>query len=244
MVHLSCKNADGLGDNTTQIISAVWSEFTDLDVRRVDGVQLAYYRTSTCNITGSAGLIQNGEGQCGSWARLFIDLLLVQGIDNRAGFTIVKPSDSTEMGFIVKNWNFIGSGTSGIPSYPWLNIGVAPLYLTASLNFKYQEVVDVIGISGQGNSNPLSFFGNHQIVKIGSVYYDPSYGRTYSSIGNMDDVAIEGYNKLSLTTANEPDYGVDFNGDGDTNDMNVPVIKLIFRKNPAGNNLVAVPGGY
>jgi hypothetical protein len=35
---------------------------------------------------------------------------------------------------------------------------------------------DLLGIPGQDNPNPASWFGCHFIVKINLKYYDPSYG--------------------------------------------------------------------
>lgn len=46
LAHLGCKNADG--ENTAANCTAkIWNEFTDRDVRRVDGVQLTYYASYT-----------------------------------------------------------------------------------------------------------------------------------------------------------------------------------------------------
>ena len=70
LVHLGCKNADG--ENTAaNCTSKIWAEFTDRDVRRVDGVQLTYYASYTCCNVTTASLLANGDGQCGAWAKFF-----------------------------------------------------------------------------------------------------------------------------------------------------------------------------
>ena len=53
------------------------------------------------------------------------------------------------------------------------------------------------GVAGQGNGTPASLFNNHQMLKItnalGTTYYDPSYGVTYTSAADFDSKAIAGY---------------------------------------------------
>jgi hypothetical protein len=248
LVHLSCKNADGKAGDTpdgiNQIISSIWSEFTDLNVERVDGLQLAYYRTYTCSNVTTKLLIKNGEGQCGSWAKLFIDLLKVQGIDQTDDYVIVEPNDGTSQEFLVKNWSFLGSGSSSVPTYPYLNVYKVPFRLETEYNFLYEEFTDSDGIAGQGITNPSSIFANHQIVKIGSVYYDPSYGVTYTSLADMDDRAIAGYLILATGTLDEPVYDRDFNGNGNKTDLGVPVLARVAKKNPAGSQLKETISNY
>ena len=172
LAHLGCKNANG--ENTAaNCTSKIWSEFTDRDVRRVDGVQLTYYASYTCVNVTTASLLANGDGQCGSWAKFFIDMRKVQGIDDTDEYVIFEPI--ADDGFCVKNWTFTGAGSSGHATHPYLNLPDFPLVGATSYNWKFAEVVDATGIPGQGNANPASLFNNHQVV-ISGQYYDPSYG--------------------------------------------------------------------
>lgn len=231
LVHLGCKNA--IGENTvTACTEKIWNEFVDRDVRRVDGVQLTYYGSYNCTNITTAELLAKGDGQCGAWAKFFIDMRKVQGIDDPDEYVIFEPI--IDDGFIVKNWSFSGSGLSGIASHPYFNIPYSPLILPTSYNWKFAEVSDNPGIPGQGNPNPASLFNNHQVV-ISGQYYDPSYGLRHASLQEIDDNAIDGFyrgpGKLSV---DEPVVKLDLNGDGDMVDLGVDTVAIIFRKNPPG----------
>jgi hypothetical protein len=165
-----------------------------------------------------------GDGQCGSWASLFIRLRQIHGIDVANEYVIFSSINNNE-GFLVKNWNFNGAGSSGIPAYPYLNIPDAPFPAQNSYPWKFAEVTDQNGIAGQGNPNPASLFGNHQVVLDGQ-YYDPSYGQKFASLKDIDDNALY-----------ESSFNLDLNGDGDKTDVGVQTNVFLIRKNPAGLDL-------
>ena len=79
--------------------------------------------------------------------------------------------------FLIKNYSFNGSGTSGNTNYP----------------YKLSEVTDLPGIRGQGNNNPKSYFADHAVVWYNGTYYDPSYGKTASNLINYRDNALDGW---------------------------------------------------
>ena len=83
LIHLGCKNAKG-ETSENDVVDDIWAEFTDLDVRRVDGTQLAYYASSNCQNITTAELLSQGDGQCGAWAQLLNDTLKCQSITNAA----------------------------------------------------------------------------------------------------------------------------------------------------------------
>ena len=84
-----------------------------------------------------------------------------------------NPKES--FGFLVNNWNFIGSGTSGDKKYPYLDdVG------------KHYEVTKLPGVRGQNLADPLAIFSNHVIAHIDGTLYDPSYGVTYEDTGPDD----------------------------------------------------------
>lgn len=102
------------------------------------------------------------------------------------------------------------------------------------------------GVAGQGNSNPTSLFSNHQVVKFGtpSVYYDSSYGVTYSSLADIDQNAVDGYWAVGTLAVDEPTVGLDLNGNGNSSDAQVPTFVYVFKENAPGNQLVEVNGEY
>jgi len=57
------------------------------------------------------------------------------------------------------------------------------------------EVTYTEGNPGQNNSMPASFFNNHQLIKYGNKYYDPSYGVIYESVQKIDETLSGFYNK-------------------------------------------------
>jgi hypothetical protein len=113
-------------------------------------------------------LLTDGDGQCAAWAELFLDMLLVNGISEPNDYVTFVPKLSS--GFLVSNWSFIGAGTSGNPSYPYVD-APGPHY----------EVVKDRGVEGQNSLDPKSVFENHVVAKIDGKYYDPSYGTSYAS---------------------------------------------------------------
>jgi hypothetical protein len=240
LAHLGCKNADG--ENTAANCTAkIWAEFTDRDVRRVDGVQLTYYASYMCGNVTTASLLANGDGQCGAWAKFFIDMRKVQGIDDTDEYVLFEPIDDD--GFIVKNWTFTGTGSSGHGTHPYLNLPDSLLIGATSYNWKFAEVNDAAGIPGQGNANPASLFNNHQVV-ISGQYYDPSYGVQHASLQDIDDNAIDGFYIGGTYPVDEPTVNLDLNGDGDKTDLGVNATVILFRKNPAGLNIQEIKVNY
>jgi hypothetical protein len=182
---LSCRAADGLSDEN-DVFAAIWSEFTDLDVRRkpkdgensTDGVQMGYWLTDTPNQTLGGMLADNidpkGDGSCRAWARFLIACGNAHGIGSN--MVKVKPDMAVNPRadyLLVKHWVF-GSPSSSPPD---------PLYpYEVQLNLATPKDVNSdhdAGISAQHVQYPLpraKNFGLHYVVKYGSEFYDPSYG--------------------------------------------------------------------
>jgi hypothetical protein len=66
---------------------------------------------------------------------------------------------------------------------------------------------------GQNNTNPFPAFNNHFFLKMSIqdpgqpekiLYYDASYGKTYTSIQDMEDKSISGFYKTRIPNANTP----------------------------------------
>ncbi len=260
---ISCEAAHGQG-GSLGIYNKIKEKVTTLELYSADENEaLIYYDTWLgCSSTNTRDLLKHKQGQCGSFARLFLDLLKIQGIDTDTSFynfiavhpmpdtLIVEPPEY----FLVKKWNIPGSeGTLGskvatfksLPFYTHAN--VIPKDSSNSIddtawkgsgtyNWVYSEFEDSTGVKGQGNINPVSDFLNHQIALIVDLY-DPSYGLTYTEIvepENMETQTISAYAKIvSTSDKSEEDYGIDINGDGTTS--NIPEVYwfLLVSKNIA-----------
>jgi hypothetical protein len=213
LVHLGSKNAAGQ-EKEAEVIAQIWNDFTDRDVRRRDGTQLIYYDNMKAAAEENIFLRQllaEGSGQCGTWAALFLRVLRAQGI--RKGQIIEvynsdEPHDAATgkplyydnkvadwtTGILVKNWSFIGSGTSGVQDYPY--------------DFR-REVTDLRGVEGQGNVDPPADFARHFIVRIEEAgqpgqpvrykYYDPSYGTgPFDSEEGWENASLDGFVRVDV----------------------------------------------
>lgn len=251
LLDIGSRNADG-NSTLASTTAAIWSEFTDRDVRKVDGTRLHYYLGwSTIRRNGTTfALLYSGDGICSAWARFFIDILKVQGIDNSNDYVLIEPHappgfDQNNVGFLVKDWGFSEPGVSHDASYPYLNLPYRSYIGASSYNWMYEDVHDQSGIPGQGSANPESFFNNHQMVTIGGEYYDPSYGAKYSTVSSWRAAALEGFWLFrSAFGVNEPDVVMDLNGDHDMEDLGVLKSAFLIKKGSSGVALDVLIGEY
>ena len=200
LFYLSCKNADG--DSAEGVArDSMYAEFTDRDVRRLDGVQMTYWVNDAMGCTDTPELLvrQDGNGNCQSWGGFFRDILRVHGIN--ADRIRVWPK-STDSSVIVKNWQF-NEPPSGAPQHPYIE-GL--------------DAFDLAGIPGQGNPNPPGAFNGHWITKSGGSYYDPSYGTPVVSGSDADkqyeDGAFDGFGELYQTSGGSVVRGIRKNETG------------------------------
>jgi len=100
----------GTAATAQQVVERIFADgFAGLNVKRVDGTQLVYYGAySSVNpppgdAFTTAGLLANGDGRCGAWARFLRDVLGAQRIS--ATVRGIKTKDmpgATGYGFVVK----------------------------------------------------------------------------------------------------------------------------------------------
>lgn len=234
-IHMGCDVAKGMTEPKidSDICDKIWEVFKTRSIKRVsDNEPLFYYNSFLTINTKTEQLIANRDGQCGSWAKFLIDTISNQGIDHLKDYAIFTAKAD---GFLVKEWNFIGVGTSGDPDYPYFNIPDSPYTESKSYKWKFAEVTYTKGTEGQGpNSYPASLFGNHQIVYFDSKYYDPSYGLDYASKEKLEDDAISGYFKVDWKSIDESIVGLDLNGDGDMTDS-IYMRVFFIKRNPTDN---------
>ncbi|MGI9013720.1 MAG: hypothetical protein ACR2GY_05650 [Phycisphaerales bacterium] len=277
-IDLACRGANGLlydGTNAEAIADAIFAEFSDLEVVRAqdreEGVQnslaLGYYREWDTPVTHPRLLVEEGDGQCTSWARMFIACLHIAGVNppNEEVKVDILPWAIYQRPrlFHVKNWTAPGTTTNPDPAWagdwPYLNVfGVKfEEFFELSTNtyaFCNPDVLDVTGVPGQGGViDPASLFSNHVIVHVGDRLYDPSYGKHYDTSGATGDdmvIAFEsqviwGYSLLfgevedPLGMVEELLLKCDVDHDGDIDDD--PEFAeghlFILQANPNGNQL-------
>jgi hypothetical protein len=191
---IGCRNADG-ETVAADALAAIWGDFTDRSVARVDSVQLKYWnpRVGSCQTLEAMLADAGGNGTCVAWSRLFKTVCDAIGIGGTSiiqiesgyrndGLLTYDDVPTTRGQFLVKDWTFTATGTA--PA------GCAPFTHIAS------EVTDDIGVAGQGNSNPPGAFFNHFIVAYSGEYYDPSYGSgPFPTQLSWETASIDGYEK-------------------------------------------------
>jgi hypothetical protein len=133
--------------------------------RKRDGRGLTYWNPESTVCTNTQELLQSsdGSGQCGSWAEFLLDMHKAHGVTGGVKVLVVRTIPEWQAslaGFLVKNWEFIGSGSRPPPFTHVMGV----------------ECVDRMGIPGQRNPNPVPAFFNHFITREFGKFYDPSYG--------------------------------------------------------------------
>lgn len=150
-------------------------------VRKRDGTSLRYWQPANTHASDTFMLLasNDGNGQCGAWAHLFLDVLLIHGVQG-AKKLLVQPQfpllgqSPLNPGFMVKTWRFEQPNAHGH-------------YQVGSQCF------DQPGIPGQGNEDPPSRFRNHFMVKALNQYYDPSYGAgPFADQAAWENAALDG----------------------------------------------------
>ena len=129
-------------------------------------------------------LIENGDGRCGAWARLFVDVIRAQGYD--LGEDVFIRAKRYESGFdesfrkLFPNEKIPQDYRSVFFVNNWVSNPENP-----------HLIKEADGVAGQLHGNPISDFSDHGIVSIGnndfSNLYDPSYGT--GPFGNVEDWA-------------------------------------------------------
>jgi hypothetical protein len=180
---LSCRNAQHQSTEK-EIIAGIWTEFTDQIVLNYKDDSLFYYKNlSTPNVT-LATLLKYRDAECYTFAQLFLAAIKIQGIVRTNNYVYLEPKATNVCNgksvdrFLVKNWSFV-TATSNPPcsAFPYGTSGIKKLP----------------GIPGSCTKSPASHFGNHQIAKIDGVYYDPSYGATFSNLSELKTKSLSAW---------------------------------------------------
>ena len=241
ILHLSCNAAKGSenGNDIFDGIWSVF-EFSDEHgsndkLKTRNGKKIKYYNPYFTELYTARDLLESSDknGQCGSMADLLKGMLAVQGVTNQDIF--VKGENDTLImddewkyifffqkdmppenesyrshGFLVKDWSgFENEGTSGDTIYPYFN--GRPYLSEDKHEFETTEIYDEIGLAGQNSPNPTSMFNNHQVLFIRGKYFDPSYGKVFESLKEIQEMAIAGFWKVKEEDS-EPGVESEFQG--------------------------------
>ena len=148
----------------------------------------------------------DGFGECFSFAQLFQDALWANGVDNIG--TLIQ--EVSAKAFLVKEWDFSETGSSGDPNYPWEMVfseraGEMVPPPDPFLPDQFGDLTNDDTLSGQHTDTPIEkVFGSHYIVHCsnadeqGHYYYDPSYGVTYNDALDFQQRAIAGFGRILL----------------------------------------------
>ena len=114
-VHITTKAAGGLSDSAA-IRDAIWDEFADNEVRKVNSQDvLQYYGGGTANTPPNRGdvgtLLSNGDGRCGHWADFLVQAFATHGV--AASFLDVTPPNG-RAGFVVGASSAQGTGAADV----------------------------------------------------------------------------------------------------------------------------------
>ena len=198
LLHIGCKNADGK-TKENEIVAAIWNEFEDLHVKRVNtDTDMTYWKTETPKkIMREMLRSQDGDGSCYSWGKLFHNTLSVQDISSKMRHIVtdVNKMSFTSQQFIkdlrIKLANEYPNSQI-IPPARVLNIFFVNKW-SFDENNRF-NCIDEDGLNGQGDIEPSSSaFLNHSMVLYRGKYYDPSYGKIFNSLVDFEEECIDGY---------------------------------------------------
>jgi hypothetical protein len=183
--YLGCSNSIG-EDTESKIFEGIWKHFINRNLKNALGEPLIYYGSPLVENISANGLLVTKDGQCGSFVDLLRGSMAALGFENVSVVAVTKKVEfnSSDEGFIVKNWIFSNKEPSikYAPNYTHYNYddGSENIFHydsnTKTYSWSIIHVMDAEGIAGQNNSNPVSDFQSHYIVNFNNFYYDPSYG--------------------------------------------------------------------
>ena len=193
LFYIGCKYGDG---NKAEVTArhAIYKHFEGRQVKRIDGKTMHYYLGGNEGALDMNGLLKSvdGNGNCGAWSDLLMNVLQAQGIEATLVGITPKGDDNY---LVVNNVLFKDLGISGSSGYPYASSYADKVNLG-------NEVVGAEGEPGQGpNKKPWKVFSSHCILKSGGKYYDPSYGTSpFTNKKMYEDSVFAGYAKDANTS--------------------------------------------
>ncbi len=204
--------ADGGANSELQAFNNSWAKFSvgnkgPANVTNWNGAVLAYYPAGvgfgSCAFD-ERRLLRTGQGQCGSFAHLLINVLAVNGLGS--DFTTVDAKDGLD--FLVKDWTFGAPSFPLAPAFKWQiafntkAIDDGDLMVPPQPGGVYGDLTSLNTLAGQNSAPPSEkVFIRHFIVKFTTgidctkdpCYFDPSYGVNYMDANDFENKAVDGY---------------------------------------------------
>ncbi len=177
LFNIGCRNASVKGDGAQAVVDSIYNEFKNKDVQRVkpsggsrDGAGMKYWGVPPNSKQTTPELLSDGDGRCGAWVRLFIDVLRAQGIDSKR-YSFQPPKMTASIAA-----EFNASLAVRYPTYQGQATEVLPQLLVKNWNVGANPFapVDNDGKEAQRNKNPQAYFQDHSVVVYGNYIYDPS----------------------------------------------------------------------
>ncbi len=208
LVEIGCRNAAG-ARTSQQAFDMIWQDFQDplpgvqrkaLDgYNQPDGLAMRYWidiSDPNSQVALACFSVRNmltpepladylhGVGTCSAWSEFLVSVLFSQGIKEARILKVDAKNQADQTGLLVKEWLFVGSGT----------------LRGRCGTFTHRPEVDLldqVGVPGQGVENPPANFNLHYIVRSLGKYYDPSYGNGPFQ-GATEDEAARNWKNHSL----------------------------------------------
>lgn len=167
-----------LGCDGGGTVASVWAKFSGRNVCSWDeqsqsySEKLFYYKTYEASAGLTSSLLETHNGNCFAFRDILSESLAVNNHEHIEA--VLKPNDPPAIAFYVNNVNF---NDPSFPQYsPWK-------YVKNNIDISPEQ------IPGQWTSPPKrKDFGVHAIIKIGSIFYDPSYGISTNAIESFNDI--------------------------------------------------------
>jgi hypothetical protein len=199
LLNLSCVMANGVkADSVAEknsVTDKIYGEFQDLEIKRMDGEVLGYYRGPTDLVEVYQILKINKiavNGQCACFAELFQESLAINRVASTR-YSVKSNFGGSSPGLLVKNWTFSNGSLPG----PWTH--------------RFESEVSPLpdGIQGQGKINPIKkLFSQHFVVVRSGRIFDPSYGTGpfTGSNTNWEFASLHGYVCKNILPINATEY--------------------------------------
>ena len=229
VVNWACR-PDGAGDEKAAFDCA-WSSFSKdnkpANANNWEGQTLYYYQLGESAVGKSnlkfnlpdllkaAHADKTGNGNCEAWADGLGRSAKIHGVKTRR-FWVLPTSRLQSAGFLVKSWEYGAPHPRAQGAYKWL-LGLTLKVVNAATGEagftmvpipaggKYWDLTSKPGLAGQNTETPAEKqFNLHVIVKYESLYYDPSYGKTYTDEANFEKLALDGYTAVDLREGEVP----------------------------------------
>lgn len=182
LFNLACETANGMAvgvaDKGKAVFEKIWTEFSDREVKRMDGTAMKYWGVNiTANLDDAAKLIEEGDGSCGRWASFLEQCSLVNGIAVQRKQIVPKVTAAngiapTQSLMIVAQYNSLVTGP-----YP------------KQMQNPNTQLTLVKKAPGQANANPFADrFPGHLVNSFdgGEEIFDPSYGNRFNVLTDWE----------------------------------------------------------